>query len=133
MAVLDLIEENDVDFVPIANKYLAQIKTAITKYKKEQNGKLLYSELLDELTQLRAQGSMFNYPSITIVTDVVVDLLESLNRVDDTIIEIVQAYEKSAMAILLSKAKQTSNPICKALVKELRLVCQKYKLKHSQA
>jgi hypothetical protein len=125
------IDENDVDFVPIANKYLGLIKVAISEYGKNQNNKKLYGELLDQLTQLRAQGSMFNYPSITATTDIVLDLLESLNRVDDKIIEIVLAYEKSTMAMLLSKVKDTNSPICKALNKELRIVCQKYKTKYS--
>lgn len=125
------IDENDVDFVPIAKKYLALIDKAVKEYKEDQNSRKLYKELLDQLTQLRAQGSMFNYPSITIITDTVVDLLESLNKVDDTIVEIVKAYEKSAMALLLSKVKSANDPICKALLKELRIVCKKYKEKHS--
>jgi len=125
------IDENDVDFVPIAKKYLGLINRAIEDNGDNKNSKKLYSELLDQLMQLRAQGSMFNYPSITVTTDIVVDLLESLNMVDDTIVEIVQAYEKSAMALLGAKVKSVDNPVCKALASELQTVCNKYKAKRS--
>jgi len=125
------IDENDVDFVPLATKYLGLVKVAIAKYGETKDSKMLYGELLDQLTQLRAQGSMFNYPSITLITDVVVDLLESLNKIDNKIIEIVLAHEKASKAILYSKIKNVDHPVCRALAKELTIVCKKYKLKYS--
>lgn len=123
------IEENDVDFVPIAGNYLKLIRKALEKYEQSGGKGDLYSDLLDQLTQLRAQGSMFHYPSITEITDTVVDLLDSLATIDDTIIEIVVAYEKSANIILSSEIKSKTDPICVALVKELKAVCDRYKTK----
>lgn len=125
------IEENDIDFVPIATNYLRLVREALDRHTKSQNKSDLYSDLLDQLTQLRAQGSLFHYPSITDLTDTVVDLLDSLNSIDDTIIEIIVAYEKSANILLSSEIKQADNPVCLALVKELQAVCNRYKAKKS--
>lgn len=121
------IEENEVDFVPIASKFLEQIHASLKEHEQNQSDKNLYGKLLDPLTQLRAQGSMFHYPSITRITDIVVDLLDSLHKVDPTIIEIVQAYEKSAKVLLASGIKSDQDKVCIALSQELQNVCQKYK------
>ncbi len=123
------IEENVVDFGPIAKEYLLKIKTAIATYKSDNDPKALYGRLLDQLTQLRAQGTMFQYPAITAITDTVVDLLDSLKTVDDKILEIVEAYEQSANILIMSKVKSDNDKICQALVGELRTVCDKYKKK----
>lgn len=123
------IEENVVDFRPIAKRYLGEIKTALNDEVIKNDSDHLYSILLDQLTQLRAQGAMFQYPAITMLTDTVVDLLDSLKGVDDTILEIINSYEQSAMLLLAKDIKSDKDKICQALVKELAQVCQKYKEK----
>ena len=120
------IDNNEVDFKPIAEKYLGQIRDGLREFK-ENNNTDLYSILLDQLMQLRAQGSLFNYPSITAISDTVVDLLDSIKKVDGTIIEIVQAYEQSTKILLAHNIKSQQNGTCMALVTELKKVCQKYK------
>ena len=126
------IEENVVDFKPIALRYLGGIKDALKDEEKRNDSDELYAILLDQLTQLRAQGSMFQYPAITLLTDTVVDLLDSLRRIDSTILEIIQAYEQSAMVLIAQEIKDEKHPVCQALVKELAIVCQKYKEKQQK-
>lgn len=126
------IEENVVDFKPIATRYLGEIKEALREADTKTDSDELYSILLDQLTQLRAQGSMFQYPAITLLTDTVVDLLDSLKRIDPTILEIIQAYEQSAMVLIAQEIKDDKNPVCQALVKELAIVCLKYKEKQQK-
>ena len=125
------IENNEVDFNPIAFEYLNRIRTDITAYITHKDSNRLHSALLDHLTQLRAQGSMFHYSSITAITDIVVDLLESLKNVDDKILEIVNAYEKCASILLKQSVKNESNPVCQSIITELKTVCTKYKTKHN--
>lgn len=125
------IEENVVDFNPIATEYLKNIRTALADYQNKQNSPRLYSDLLDQLTQLRAQGSMFHYSSITAITDIVVDLLDSLNTVDEKIIEIVNSYEQCATIILKNGIKDDTDKTCQTVASELKAVCNKYKAKHN--
>ncbi|MFP4314443.1 MAG: hypothetical protein ACLFR0_08980 [Alphaproteobacteria bacterium] len=123
------IEENVVDFKPIATHYLGEIKKALSDEKTRANPEVLYGQLLDQLTQLRAQGAMFQYPAITLLTDTVVDLLDSLKSVDKTILEIIHAYEQSAMILLAKGIKSDQDKTCQILSKELNMVCSKYKEK----
>lgn len=125
------IDENEVDFQPIADTYLTQIRQSLKEYNEKKDSELLYSTLLDQLTQLRAQGSMFHYPSITVITDIVVDLLDSLKRVDEKIVEIVNAYEQAAKLLLMKNVKKAEGGMCAAISAELETVCKKYKKKYS--
>jgi hypothetical protein len=125
------IENNDVDFNPIASEYLNKIRSDLSNYENHQDSPRLYSGLLDHLTQLRAQGSMFQYSSITVITDIVVDLLDSLKNVDDKLIEIINAYEKCATILLKQRIKDQNSPTCMSIAKELKNVCVKYKAKYN--
>jgi len=127
----ETIETNEVDFNPIAFEYLNRIRKDIAEYNTHKDSVKLHSGLLDHLTQLRAQGSMFHYSSITAITDIVVDLLDSLKNVDEKILEIVNAYERCASILLKQSVKSDSNPICQSITTELKTVCNKYKAKHN--
>lgn len=126
------IDENDVDFVPIAERYIIQIKDALNNYDKTQDEQQLHGDLLDVMTQLRAQGSMFHYPTISTITDTVVDLLDSLHSIDETIIEIVQAYDQCARVIVKGKIKNDKDKTFLVLLKELQDACNRYKKKHNK-
>ncbi len=123
------IENNVVDFQPIATEYLKGIRLAITAFRVNGDAKHLYSELLDKLTQLRAQGSMFHYSAITKITDIVVNLLDSLDHVDEKIILIIDSYEKCASVILRSGIRDEASAECRAVATELKQVCEKYRVK----
>lgn len=120
------IEENDIDFAPIAYQYLAQLQQAIAAARASQNYRATRLDLLDVAIQLRAQGAMFHYSSLTAVTGVMVDLLESVETVDEKILEIAVAYERSAQLLLKSGIKPADHPTCRAIVAELKSTCGKY-------
>lgn len=118
------IEDNVVDFSPIADKYLNGIREAI-----ENKPDDVYDRVLDSLTQLRAQGAFFQYPSITAVTDIVVDMLDTLNKVDTTILQIIDSYEQATRVIIKMNIKFVEDQTCQMLVAELSSVCNRYKTK----
>ncbi|MDG1286185.1 MAG: hypothetical protein P8P30_01320 [Rickettsiales bacterium] len=120
------IEEFEVDFTPIAAKYLVEIRGSLSK--KDQIDR---SKMLDCLVQLRAQGAFFQFKSITAITDILVDLLDSLNDIDDTILQIVNSYEQATQVLIKMNIKDDQNETCNALVVELNTVCQKYKSQHN--
>jgi translation elongation factor EF-G len=124
------IDENTVDFKPIAERYLKGITQLLEAPAPDFTS--LKSELLDNLTQLRAQGSIFHYPSITELTDYVVDLLDSITDLDKKAVEIINAYRSSLNLLLTNNVKSAKDPVCLALCKELHTVCEKYKIKHSR-
>ena len=123
------IDNNDVDFVPIAAGLIKTLDEAIEEHADDQESVELRIKMLDELTQLRAQGSMFKYPSITAITDVIVDFLDSVDGMNKTIVQIVTKYSQSTKIILGKKIQNDADKVCVAVIGELREVCEKYKSK----
>lgn len=119
------LEQNDIDFRPIANQYLEEISSATAMYDAAKPKETLL-KVLDPLMQLRAQGTLFHYPSITIISDIIVDFLDFHEKIDNQIVEIIQAYTKTAGHILGREIKKTEDPICKAFTNELRAACDRY-------
>jgi hypothetical protein len=120
------LDENTIDFIPIAQPYIAEIRRVVAEYKANPDPSA-FRQLMDPLMQLRAQGSFFKYPSISKLTDVVVDFLDSVEGVDPIIIQIVTAYEMSARAVLAAKLMSETHPSCAALIRELGAACERYK------
>ena len=119
------LEQNDIDFRPIAAQYLKEITSIVAVYDPEKPKETLLG-VLDPLMQLRAQGTLFHYPSLTMVSDVVVDFLDFHEKIDGQIVEIIRAYTKTAGLILDREIKKAEDPICKAFATELRAVCERY-------
>tara|TARA_B100001146_G_scaffold203243_1_gene195661 strand:- start:164 stop:631 length:468 start_codon:yes stop_codon:yes gene_type:complete len=119
------LEQNDIDFRPIANDYLKEMSAIAGQYEPDKPKETLLG-VLDPLMQLRAQGTLFHYPSLTMVSDIVVDFLDFHEKMDGQIIEIIRAYIQAARLILDREIKNAEDPICKAFTNELRAVCDRY-------
>ncbi|MDX1922462.1 MAG: hypothetical protein SFW65_04975 [Alphaproteobacteria bacterium] len=124
------LDENTVDFIPIATPYIEEIKRIIDEYKIHPNPSA-FARFLDPLMQLRAQGTFFKYPSISKLSDVVVDFLDSVEGLDSTIMEIIIAYHASANAVLKARLMDEKAPPCAALITELSAACNRYKAKQT--
>lgn len=123
-----MIENNTIDFKPIAIGLLAELKEALSEVEEDKtNSKEGLGKILYPLMQLRAQGSLFHYPVITSISDIIVDFLDGVGVLDDDVIEIVQGYQKSLQAILTLGIKDDVNPVGKDLRKALAEACQRYK------
>lgn len=126
------IEENTVDFKPIAIELLDTLDKVLLSVKAgERDIKASLGSILDPLMQLRAQGSLFHYPSITHISDVVVDFLDTEKSVDKNIIEMLEAYKKAASALISLEIKDENNKTCVAFVSELKSACLRYQLKNN--
>lgn len=119
------LEDNDIDFRPIAARYIEEVSKALKDFNPQKSKETLL-QVLDPLMQLRAQGSLFHYPSITAVSDVIVDFLDFHEKMDEQIIEIIQAYEKTAHLLLSRTIKKDNDKICKAFIAELKGACERY-------
>lgn len=128
----EFIQETEIDFNPIALRYLKELKNTLSKYHGDPSGSSnLRDMLLDSLMQLRAQGAMFGYESVTILTDVVVDLLDNLKKVDAKVVEIIEAYEKALSLLLGQGITKADDKVCVAMKTEMALTCKKYLDKNS--
>lgn len=129
-----VIEENDVDFRPIALNFIANLEQIMDFDKSEDvESQKFYGAVLDPLMQLRAQGSMFQYSSITLITDIVVDFLDGVKKADAVIFDILKAYIQTTKMLLKMEVKKQEDKTCQLLAKELTVVCKKYIEKHNNA
>ena len=127
-----VIEENDIDFAPIAKRIIDKLRRTVEEAKAESSKDRIYHAVQDYLMQLRAQGAMFGYPSITAITDILVDFLDTFKEIDHTILEIISAYERAAEVLISSGIDTATDPLCKAVSVELMTVCQKYAARHKK-
>lgn len=126
-----VIEKNKIDFEPIARDLFTEIEAILTSIKtKEKKANDCLGILLDALMKLRAQGSLFHYPSITHISDVIVDFLDTEKTINEDVIDILAVYRKTGDAIISLKIKDVKNKTCLTLINELRQACTRYQKKH---
>jgi len=105
----ELLENNAVDFLPLAEIYLAALLNALEHARKNQgeDAEHLITKMIYPAMQLKANGGMFHYPLITSIADRLVRFLEVLEVPDVDALEIVDAYHTTMRAVILGKVTGT--------------------------
>ncbi len=122
-----VIEENTIDFKPMALEFLQQLTEVLEEVKTqnlcedEAHDKIMYP-----LMQLKAQGALFHYPVISKISYIVVDFLENVRGLDANVLEIVSAYKKSIFAVLSLQIQQDDSKVGKDLCDALVDACNRY-------
>lgn len=130
----ELIENNEIDFTPVAQELLGDLQTIIADIR---SGKLEGESAIEKLffpaMQLRAQGGMFQYPLVSKICDVLINFLETVKAPDADAMEIVAAHHRTLSAVLAKDMKGknfaggTGGDLCKALTD----ACGRYYKKHT--
>jgi hypothetical protein len=128
------IENNDIDFKPIADEMLDQINQLLdtAKITADFDESTLMDDFLYPLMQLKSQGALFHYPIVTKISDTVVDILENIPVLDKNVIEIIEAYAKSVKAMMMLEIKNENNKMGLELCQALSDACQRYYKLHSK-
>ncbi len=123
----DNLDKNDIDFRPMATEYITLLGEVL---KGIASGDIKPEETIDQimfpLMQLRAQGSLFKYPSITKISHILIDCMETIKSTDKDILEIIEAYKKSVQAMLALQLKDENNKAVKELCDALLAACGRY-------
>lgn len=129
----DLVENNSVDFKPIAtmlvdllNEGIQEIRTGVIK-DEEAIESLIYPAM-----QLKAQGGMFHYPLITEICNILVNFLETVEEADKDVLDIVIAHKMAINVVLGSEIKKDGGDQGKALRDALMEACNRYYKKHEE-
>jgi hypothetical protein len=121
------LDKNEIDFRPMAFEYLEQLDEIFSKM---ASGEIKNEEMLDAVMfpvmQLRAQGSLFKYPSVTKISHVLIDCLETVTNFDKNVVDLVQAYKKSTKALLTLQIKEDTHKTTKELCTALFDACGRY-------
>lgn len=132
------VEEKSVDFEPMAHEFLQQLTEAVEQAKGnyDEDMKVIYERVANPVMQLKANASMFGYPLIGDLANIMLSFLESLSEIDDAIIQIIEANKKTWQVIIAKQMKGDGGDYGKALRAELQGVCERYlkkKLKEQKA
>ena len=132
-AILDkaqaLLENNVVDFQPLADMYMSALMKAIehaqTNHDK-QDTETLIAGMLYPAVQLKANGGMFHYPLVTIMADRLIQYLEVIVEPDLDALEIVLAFHTTLRAVIMGRITGTGGRHGQELLAALNDACMRY-------
>ncbi len=123
-----IIDNNTVDFVPMADEYLATLAIAIEQAKNPQGAS--HREALEAMAapvmQLKGNAAMFDYPLVSNLAGTMLNLLEAVESVDQHVIEIAEAHHKTLRLIIGNRMTGTGGKEGRALQRELKNACKRY-------
>ncbi len=103
-----IIDENTIDFIPIAMRYLSTLQETI-KIAKSQRDKHETDSLIAVLgipvMQLKANGSMFGYPLITKIAALMIRFLETVDTLNNDTFDVLSGFLTSFNAVLIGNIR----------------------------
>lgn len=124
-----LLENNSIDFRPIAEMYLNSLQKGIerasysTGFGSDDD---VITDISYPILQLRANGKMFKYTLITKMAEQFLEFLNSINRIDAKAIEIMQAFHTSMNVVVQGEITGDGGLEGQELQETLRDACDKY-------
>jgi hypothetical protein len=122
-----VMENNTVDFAPLAMEYLDNLEAAIQNAK---SGALDLKQATEEMTapvmQLKANASTFKYNLIGNLANIMLSFLEAVKELDNDVIAIVGAHHQTLKAIILKKMSGDGGAVGKTMEEELKGACARY-------
>lgn len=124
-----LIENNSVDFRPIAEIYLESMQQGINlanQLKPDQGHEEVIEKILVPGMQLKANGGMFHYDLITRIADKFIQFMEVVEKLDADALEIIVAFHTTIRAILMAEIKGDGGKRGEELMQALVDACYRY-------
>lgn len=128
-----LLENNSVDFLPLAEIYLASLLNGIHDARKEvliTDPEPLIAKIIYPAMQLKANGGMFHYPLVTKTADKLIQFLEVIENPDEDALDIVLAFHSTIRAITMGKITGDGGKYGVELMDALNEACLRYFDKH---
>ena len=121
------IKSNTVDFRPIAVTLLDQLEKAITDARSGAvKGEAAVRAILAPAMQLKAQGSMFHYPVVSEISNILVNFMETVTDIDKDVLDIVAAHKTSMSVVISSRIQEDEGKVGKKLCGALVDTCDRY-------
>ena len=124
-----LLENNTVDFQPLAEMYLTTLMGGIEAAKNagaKGDPEHIISTMLYPAMQLKANGGMFHFLLVTKIADKLIQFLEVIEYPDHESVEIVQAFHTTIRAVVLGKIKGDGGKHGADLLGALTEACMRY-------
>jgi hypothetical protein len=131
-----VLEENKVDFAPLAEMYLMTLNQALESARKiietTDDHEMTIATMIYPSMQLKANGGMFHYPLVTTLADKVVQFLEVIVKIDRDVIDIIDAFMTTIRATLASQIHDLKHPQGQELLFALDSACRRYFSRHPE-
>ncbi len=126
-----VLEQAAASLEPAADNLLGKYVENLREVLDSDLSTLDKEDIIHPVVQLKSQGSMFNYPLITMASDSLVNFLESLpGELDADAMEVVQAHFMTLHVIISQHMHGDAGAQGKVLVVELRKACERYYKKY---
>lgn len=125
----ELLENNTVDFLPLAEMYLDTMMKGIEIAKNassSDNQEEVIAGILYPGMQLKANGGMFHYQLVTVISDKFIQFLEVVEEADIEVIEIALAFHTTIRAIVMGRIKGDGGAHGQDLMQALEDACMRY-------
>ncbi len=131
-----LLEENTLDFEPLANMYLDSLMNGIEMakgYSPADDIEQIIANMIYPSMQLKANGGMFRYSLVSKISDKLIQFLEVLDEPDIEAVEIVLAFHTTIAAVLHGKITGDGGENGAELLAALTDACMRYFERHPEA
>lgn len=128
-AAQKIIERNDYDFIPQAQRYLSALREGMylintQRDRFEIDG--LLATLAQPAIQLRSNGAMFSYPLISKIADLMIRFIETLEALDNNAIDVLNGFVTALNAVIVSEMQGEISEDGKQLYRALEDACARY-------
>lgn len=131
-----LLENNTVDFRPLGEMYLESVMRGVDHVKglpdSQTSDETTIASILFPVMQLKANGGMFHYNLVTLISDRLIQFLEVVEFLDKDALEIIQAFHTTIRAVLLGQIKGDGGVRGSELLDALNAACYRYFEKHPE-
>lgn len=127
-----IIQENNIDFGPMAAEFLGKLQQAI-QYAKSPGADLVQAKqkMTQPVMELKANAAIFKYDLIGTLANVMLSFLEAVKAIDKTVVDIVEAHHKTLTIIVMKKMSGDGGQHGKLFEQELKDACKRYFTKKS--
>lgn len=122
-----IIENNNVDFTPMATKFLNALKQATDNLASgESNAAKSMQDIRASVMELKANASIFHYGLVGNLANIMLQFLEDILKIDDNITQIINAHHTTLSLIIKKQMKGDGGKHGALLQKELTDACTRY-------
>lgn len=122
----NVMDQNQVDFGPMAQGFLDELKDAIQALKDNPDINDPIQTMVTPVMQLKANASTFRYTLVSNLANIMLNFLEAIKKVDGDVLAIVDAHRQSLQLIVTKKITGDGGPVGKQMQEELQSACQRY-------
>jgi hypothetical protein len=124
-----VIEENRVDFVPMAQKFLSALREAINTAEEMGNhieSAPIITAMINPTMHLKANGGMFNYSLVSQIAARLIHFLEVIEDMDEDAIEVVKGFYTALRALVIGQVRGEGGKSGEELYNALNEACYRY-------